>query len=595
MSPTRIGEYGSSAARASSKRRRRGLAQALRRQVPIFTPTLGWCPDLPVQVATFSGFRASNNFVPLAARNAGRFIGPDFGFDELDAATAARAVTLIHQYRTDAGTQQQVRLTAGDGGGTAITLERLAAGSWSAIAAHASATAPDSDRETLWDAAIYPFGAPTRSTAINEAVLVLCGGNADGPTSPVLVTPDGSASPGNLDVYDELDRFSSLDPFRAISCANFDGRINFLYTSEAGTVHQRRLRWSAPGTADPDPSERGAGFFDFKDFGRRGVAVRAFRDQLAVYFEDGVAFMQPTRLLTDAYRPRTISQTRGLLATRAVTVVEPITHFGIFNDGWWFLDVAGRWREAGVLVIEGDGGRSITLHKWKSAFYSDLDVENRHRIFVQFVPQRRGIYVLYPSKTLGRMTTLFYDISTDTVWPLDLEMVCLGLYDTQVRATTTWGNLVGTSWAQLAGTTWGSLSGLFGFEALALGDSSGRVHLQDPNLTARNGVEPIFSGTTHSIMAQVPGTFSTFSSATLEYLNVDGPDLAVTALSGGDQASETLMLTQGAVGELHSSIAYFHQSATHHALRMSGTAPALIRSWTPGFLDFQAPEHDGQA
>ena len=54
---------------------------------------------------------------------------------------------------------------------------------------------------------------------------------------------------------------------------------------------------------------------------------------------------------------------RGLLGTHAVCSISNNLHFGIFDDGWWFLDSSGRWKEAGVTQFNGR-----PVEKWRRTF-----------------------------------------------------------------------------------------------------------------------------------------------------------------------------------------------------------------------------------
>jgi hypothetical protein len=572
-------------------------------ETSIGPPYMGWVPDLPPQLVGFKGARSCYNIVPLATRERGLFLGPDQGYAQIDSANlplgigAARPITLLAQYQPGGGAAlQQIAIASGVNPGTDIELSRLVAGSWTTMtisAAGAGGVAPEVDSETLFDFAVFPVGAPGaahRGTFdIPEPILIMCGGDDSGPTSAVLCTPD---STGSLNVYDELDRWSALDPFKAMSCESNEGRMLFLGTNEAGTAFDRRLRWSAPGTADPDPALRGAGYRDFLEFGRRGLRAETIGNKVACYFEDGVAFAIPKFTLTDAFRTQTVSTQRGLLATNALVSVDANFHFGLFTDGWYFMDAAGRWKEAGVVRLEETKGKNIELNKWKTAFYDRVDLDNRHRISCAYDAFWDRVYISYPDRVTGTQQTLIYDVDTDTTWPMSYGPTCFGVYDRSIVAGTLWSDeqTAGTLWSerQALGTRWADLMSQFGMAALVHGTSGGLVMGHSPDITARDGVEPYWYYETHETPV-TPNRLhrQVFERLGLEYMNVQGTGAALQAITNAanefHSQSVSLNETGDSFGEMHTAYAHYRLGGTHHGWRASGLAPFLIRSWIPRF------------
>ncbi len=609
--PTNIGAYRNAEARFFAKKGKASDARRMRRRVRNSTVFSGWVPDMPPDKAGFGGARVCRNLVQLATRQRGLWLGQSMGYTQ-DTSTAlgaggARAIILGSQYQDVDKTIERVVVAAGDGGANNMTPYRDVAGTWTALTLNAGGAATAAPtRESLLDSTVFPFGAPTRNgsaTPIAEPMFIWCGGDLNSATCPVYCTPDGAASPGNQGNYDELDRFSALSPFKARSVESFDGRVYFFGTEEAGTEHLNRLRWTAPATADPDPANRGAGGRDFHIFQQPGQRVLAMRDRLVLYFGDGVAFAKPKRLLTDPLQFSELSRTRGLLATNAVTAISPLLHFGVFNDGWWLLNAAGGWKQAGLARFEESRGKDIEVTKWRETWYEDLDIENRNRISCEYEPFRDQVYISYPSRTHQAQRTIIYDVPTDTAWPQDYGPTVFFKQDTVLRDGKTYAQLEadGTTYAELeaAGTTYADLMPRFGFEGLLHGTEGGHIMSHDPGLTARDGAEPTYSWEPHEQRAPDGLTdVWTFHELGMDYLNVGGPAITLEALTDGGNRSQahTLSLDEptDTALEQHTVKANFRLRGSHLTYRASGTAPALIRSFAPEMWVYGSRDMAGQ-
>lgn len=607
MAPTRIGQYRSAQDRFFKKQGKARLTQRISQPFGHSVPFMGWVPDVPAHLVGHAGARDVQNLVQFPTKRLGTFVGSSMGFSRAQAAAvgfgSGSAIILGAQYLDPTNNTERVIATAGDAGANVMRFYRDVAGTFTQLTLNASATATSAPtRDTLMDACVYPFGAPTRPTPITESMLIMCGGGPDGPTSRVYCTPDGSASPTNQGVYDELDRTSALSPFQARSCESFDGRVYFLSTIENGTAFDNRVRWTPPATANPDPSARGAGARDFPIFDRGGQRALGMKERLVLYFGDGVAMGTPKRLLTDPVEWREISRTRGLLGPGAVTAVSPTLHFGIFNDGWWFLNINGAWKEAGVLRLEETRGKNIEWHKWRETWYDELDTENRHLISIEHEPFRDDVYITYPSRITGGMKTIIYNIPTDTAWPQpSYGPTVFFRQDRVLRDATTYADLdaAGTTYAGLdaAGTTYADLVARFGFEGLLHGTTDGLVMAHDPGLATQDGVSPAFLWETHYLSPGAIADQWTLDTVALHYLQAAKNAATVTALTGsGETASERVNLYEpnGAANQYHTGYATFRIEDSHIAYRITGTAPALIQSIRGEFYAYSAQDRDGQ-
>jgi hypothetical protein len=223
----------------------------------------------------------------------------------------------------------------------------------------------------------------------------------------------------------------------ARSLTVFDARAMYLSTVEnldptlpagSATQHPRRVRWSAighPFILDPGYENDagvifgvGAGFMDLDEFQGEGVAVEVMgRTAVAVYYDDGVAFLRRTGRPEEAFEREIISRKRGLLATRAIANVGEGLHFGIFTDGWFFLNESGEWTEVGR--AQGQK-QNQSIYKWKETFYNQLLRNAVHKITVAYDPNRKMVQVCWPSAddpTPSELNTVwYYDVTSDRVY-----------------------------------------------------------------------------------------------------------------------------------------------------------------------------------
>jgi hypothetical protein len=365
--------------------------------------------------------------------------------------------------------------------------------------------------------------------------MVMACADENGPAHPVLVTPNDASSA----FYDELqpDNVSPITPrpdFMATSVESFDGRMHFLATDEFDGASQipypQRHRWSAVGTAYPNEAILGSGYLDLAEFQTRGLRIESLGNKLALYFEDGVAFQVPTKFYADAYRPQIVSRSRGLMGTHALCAISPERHFGIFDDGWWFLDASGRWSEAGRLVLEETKGKSHELTKWKHSFYDDLDYSNKHRIVCTYDQFRKLVRIAYTSNSSDENTNILnYHWPTDTCWRD--EYARWGQYDRQTRVGETWGigganDISATiTWGEMTGT-WADYAPQFIDEVVVHGDANGLVFERDPDLTTYDGALPLHTYQSHQQSRNDnPLLSQTFHRFGVEYINLGGTNL----------------------------------------------------------------------
>ena len=321
---------------------------------------------------------------------------------------------------------------------------------------------------------------------------------------------------------------------------------------------------------------------------------------MAAYFEDGVAFIRSTDVATSPDGVQLLRERRGLLSTHAVVPVGDQEHFGIFDDGWFFLDPSGRWTEAGVAEIDG-----IRVRKWKETFYGGLDVESRHRMYTEY--DGNFIRIIYPKSG---------DTETEEVWTYDprgnrvytnrYPAISFGLIETQIRAGVTWANLSaealpGGTWGELD-KSWAGLGAKFGLKSLSHGTTTGYVLAHDYNLitqydtVAAAAVNPSFQYASHLSSLGDPTVLKNGGRLWVEYIQTGtGP---VTLRIDGDtsegfESGSVDMDASGAIGDINTIYRDFNFTSANLKFTVSGTSPVLIRSFRLEATASQGEERKG--
>jgi hypothetical protein len=593
----------------------------------ITAPWAGWVPDLPPHVIGLHGFRATGGFVPIPHQSRGLFLRNDDGYVRIDenrlfggsaAIFPGRAVTGLWQFvdeQVPAVLHRMAIVAGNSGAATDMTMFRLTGTppQWVAVTPEAQFLAtgrvPESDRDLIWDHAVFRFGCPTRTDQAGAAaniprpVTVLGGSNLGFPTGVVMVTPTDAAFPANF-LFDELQGNPAITPapaFGATTVESFDGRMHFGATIEGGTRYLMRHRWSRVGNAFPDAAQIGSGYLDFSgEFSRPIMRIEELGDKLAVYFQEGVAFQVPTGRVSDAYRPQIVSKSRGLIGTRALCAISPWHHFGIFNDGWYFINSAGAWDQRGTLVLEETRGKSHELTKWKDTFYNDIDMNYAHRTSCVYDRFRKIVRISYtPAGGVSddNIRILNYHIPTDSVWQdrYTTPVVSWGEYDYETAGGSTWDAYPGT-WDSST-DSWDDSAPLVVHNCIVHGDTAGLVFNKDYTLPTYDGVAPNCYLTTHDYSHNAdPLSRQTFHSLGVEYMNVGGGAFGIVV--GSKELTHlqaaSVPSNEGAYATIQTSFAHFRMSGTDHLFYIGAGAPVAIRSIIPELQLFTHDDTAGQ-
>ena len=646
--PTKIHQY-RGGAREQERRRRRELY--ITKGVTAQAPFLGYCPDLPINIGGWRIARDALNVVPISRQRRGQFLSHEDGYilanDNAviaDGATTGTytkfallggAITGLGSFTTAAGSPttstQNMAIYDALLGSVGIH-RRVGSGGWTAVDPDNNAPSiSTSDSDTRFDTAVYAFGAPTRTytdtadtgggppvnhSGITVPVYIMAGGDATGPTIPVLINPN---SDGDYSEFSELWESAFVSdltipnplahPFMAKSVETWDGRVLYFNTKEGGVHYPGRLRGSAIGTCDPSNEEIGSFRVDFKGYEKQGMRVETIGDQVACYFEDGVVFVQRTGRFTDPVRWRKVSETRGLLSTHALTPISNSQHFGVFSDGWWLVDAGGRWTPVGTIEVSESGDKDTIYYKWRETFRILLDIENKHYVTTSYDPIRRRVRVSFPVRGQVRangsplLETWVYDVDTDTVWPLghDIDVTIWSSFDQLIKSAETYGDYPTTAYGDVTVSRkqYGDYNALFGLAHPSHGDNLNCVYTWDPDIFTRDypfiedgslaavfeRVTPSAYYHTHGIsVTENPNERQVLRRVDVEYLNLEGPGVDITAVNNSDVGVTTSVpANEGALGQIHTGHGTYQHGGTHHELQFSMRAPFAVRSFRPAF------------
>lgn len=376
--------------------------------------------------------------------------------------------------------------------------------------------------------------------------------------------------------------------FRCISVESFGDRMYFFNTFENTVRYRQRLRRSARGTCDPDNSSGviGAGRIDLDQFSGAGLRIETLGNVLACYLQDGVAFIHETGQASAPNRVQVIDKTRGLLGTHSMTPISNSRHFGIFTDGWWFLDAGGRWQEAGVANFNGK-----VVEKWRKTFDSLVDMTNAHRIHCYYDQERNWVRIVVPRSGQTETTeTWIYDIDSDRVWTID--------YPTSMNdegGVTVWGEVVlrttaSATYANIGGTyssldpvaTYGSFGAEAGNRRLAHGTHKGFVHFHTENHIELDGQTPPWS---YNVVPSNIGnsrSIGVLDRICVEHINSgNNGGVTIKATSGRASVSEStsVSLNQGVVNDIELASAHFRISDEKLGFQVSGSGAVRIRGF----------------
>jgi hypothetical protein len=581
------------------------------------SPWIGYAPDIDPTHTGPGACSAMNNLIAREGDSGlGEFLTHPPGWTEVEATVVlgdpGHIVGLGLFYRTDSsgGRGGEYDLTtmaivAGDGTtpDSADLYRLLQAGSWDIVPRSTkddsiglfSVYPAEDNSYQLFDIATCSFGASPRTpvvdlgtTTATEPLFIFTNG-----VDPVMVYPVDTGSGTENGSYEILTSAfgTGSAAFKARSVETWGDRINFLNTTENGIEFRQRLRRTAIGNADPDTANNGTGFIDFEQFSGDGLRVESLGDLLACYFEDGMAVVRRSGNPSAPYHVQEINDERGLLSTHSLVNIGDGTHFGLFTDGWYFVNANGQFREAGMANLNG----SLSA-KWRRTFFRRLDLNKRSRISMQYDSVNSWIYITLPLDNASENSDVWiYDIDGDRVFPNSWAVTCFGHSNVQVSTAVTIGELDGVgdhpgpNIGDLTGSI-GSFGASYGVKSVLHGTSVGEVFTHDAEISAQDGTEPSYSYQTHYATPGDPRTVNSIREVFLEHLKKAGMSNPVVKITGSPSDGGQLVTLDASAGTAD-DIVTIYNGMTHSSdlvsFQISGTGPIWIRRMGADMLNYR--------
>jgi hypothetical protein len=271
-------------------------------------------------------------------------------------------------------------------------------------------------------------------------------------------------------------------------------------------------------------------------------------------------------------------------------------HFVIAADGWYWLDANGRWEEIGLSSVD-----NVPVNKWQRTFYANLDLDNRHRIYCEYLRDFNQVLIVYPKvgddvSANGPQEVWIYDIDSDRIFIDRYPVNVFGGYDVTVRGPLTYALAGGTAtptgyedftfpltYSGAGSMSYAFAAGAFGLEQLIHGNNGGNVFVHDPDLTTRDNVPiPWFYEVPvrqlHSSRYNL-----TADRVQVEYIHAGNLASSVVGAffcnaTAGAQ-SRTLDLTVGDEDEIRSAKEFYRFTSISLGFRLGGVGPFMIRAF----------------
>jgi hypothetical protein len=387
--------------------------------------------------------------------------------------------------------------------------------------------------------------------------------------------------------YEDLIHVIADPPTNARSVCRYTERIVLFNTIENAVRFPQRCRFSPPASVDFTAS--GSGTIEVTGTDGKGVKCLPIGNYVALYLEDGVAFMRSTGVPTAPFEIDYVSMKRGLIGTFAVLDIGGGVHFGLFTDGWFFLDSSGGWTEAGVMFQQGS-----MMRKWTRTFYEKLDWPNRNRTTIAHDRRQNEIRICFP--VLGGGYEIWhYKIETDTIWPDSYGSRTPTYWSDwqDTRSALTWANVdtyqvdpdapVLDSWeaARLQNVLW-SYGEDIGQENLTHGTSTGYVYQQQVDLTTRDSEEFTYSWQSHRMDTGDLAAYTLLDKLYIEYerLGAESPSpINVTLLTDNNTDVRSIAQDKGSAGETQIEYVNCHRSGQRFGYLVGGTTPVILKGF----------------
>lgn len=622
--PSRLGYYPTPQAKYYATQRAGGLAPKF---IQIAGPWGGYVPDLdPRQV----DYRSAIDMYGLVPD--GEILTYDYGWRRYESsstrlplgvngsnvastgasATAPLPVVGLARWNRQDASPQNIAIVCGSGSSTGLLWSYPDGGTaWSAVLPDASGTRITDTSEALFDWTNYAYGYGVTS---GTGLLI-----ATNNVNDVLYYPSNAG----LTTYSSFPY--GAGSLKASSCEVWNERLVVLNTLPAGGSRKPlELRWTEPSWSTPTAAvwtNVGAGALILKELAGVGLRLLRLGDVLACYTSDGVAVCYRTGQATSPIQLEYLSRTRGLLGRRSVVDLGGGVHFGLFTDGWFFLDRNGQWTEAGTANAD-----ATVLRKWAHTFYESLDFGLADRIDMVYDAPRGFIYIAWPdrnARTLnpgggsGRNNRVWvFDLHGNRVWPdkydrgfsVNQTPTCWGRFQELGPAAITWDthSVTDTPWSYAGPASWSPTGWARPWIQFASptqtsrvvhGSANGLVHQHSSDLYTRDGTTPTWQFKVHSDPLREPFKHKTVDRLWLEYVQTTVATLlgvTVTSANGENLASRGAVTLTTHPGAVSNAVVSTRVTATHPVFELVGSHPVILRALgmqvLPTFTDNVSPK-----
>lgn len=414
--------------------------------------------------------------------------GDDAGEGPLDDADLPQKICYMDNFVKETQTDLLIitRANVGDyshiflrDGITGAWAEVEPRGGWSAGPSLTDAQAPFSAGESVvFDGCTFSPGHPDTPPfySLQECYIICSGTHREVAFLPLDLTNNSTIDPTlNYDYgIDNSVVATNPNSFKAYSVCQFDGRACYWYTIEDGIGNPRRLRHSIVGNP-LDITGTGSGFIDADDLTGDGTCIRVIGDSMFAFTTGGSAMFHksPANEELAPFEIETLSLTRGLWGPRCMITWAPGLAFGIFTDGWFFLDGTGNFQPVGQAPL----GNGAMTRRWQDTFYSIVNYAALDRILV--VPDQFDsvIRIYFPTAGATEPNVCWvYDTLGDRIFPDEDYDVSSG-FPTAAANTPSFSifNTIG-SLGPIGGLgTIGAMSALVGHYSTTFGTSTGHI------------------------------------------------------------------------------------------------------------------------
>lgn len=513
------------------------------------------------------------------------------GVAEAPATNPQPIVGLYQNFRRDNQLLQQLATTGDNGGAETGHLFRVAgSGSWTAVPFAGGGAAQAGGGDALCDFTSYPPGIDFTGAGTGGGHVIFTNDVDNVYAYDPVDDEYRDISDPTFDVGVLLGGYSNVPVnFKARSVCTYDERLVFCNTVENSVEWPQRVRWTNPSATNPDFTATGAGAADLVDLKEELLRVETFGSVVAVYGRDGVAFLTRTFLKTRPWNLTYVTKGRGLLGTHSLVPIKRDVHFGLFTDGFFFLDSSGRFTQVGMANVGGKQMRKFTEY-----FINEvIDLDSRDKIVMGYDPFYDWIRIGVPSvEGSGEIDQVWvYDIRTDSIWPDKYNATYFSNWNRTLTTAATWGVPPVATWGVADPLTWGDTAPQFEFRRAVHGTSDGLVFIRDPDTHLRDGlpVSWVFESAMHDVTTGgLSNTLKTLDRIAIEFTNLGNPNYTVGArCQRGHLATRAIEADVGALGLVQTNQAFFRKISTHFSLYLAGTSPVEIRG---AMLDFIVEE-----